>query len=280
MCHNLYPCILPQKTSTIAPLDNLDCCWCWALTTNASEVHASESSFIECNQSWAEKHSNQKLKCYCDADALPKCTFSIPCLTNSTWQDGGWYCKIDQLQGHVHMEADLHKQQNFSDFPTFLTFQTFRHFTLLVLLSHCVLTPLMDPTARPCSFQSQNVSLVQERHPYTGNRNSESLGTVKARFYIVKVFLGRLNSDWHYSWDKDIYKNNPPDTVHPQLMSTQRKRGAAFPQWGQRTGNMVLPHQMLLILASSVGAQETPMANRKHDTPRRSQQDRDKEQLI
>ena len=51
----------------------------------------------------------------------------------------------------------------------------------------------MDPTAGHCCFQSQNVSLVQERHPYTGNRNSESLGTVKARFYIDKVFLGRLN---------------------------------------------------------------------------------------
>ena len=38
------------------------------------------------------------------------------------------------------------------------------------------------------SFQSQNVYLMQKRHPCTGNLGRTRLGTVQTHFYIVEMF--------------------------------------------------------------------------------------------
>ncbi len=51
-------------------------------------------------------------------------------------------------------------------------------------------------TALPCQMQKTVIALfnpetsilTQKRHPYTGNLNSETRGTVRTRFYIVDMF--------------------------------------------------------------------------------------------
>ncbi len=37
-------------------------------------------------------------------------------------------------------------------------------------------------------FNPETSILIQKRHPYTGNLNSETSGDSKTRFYIVEMF--------------------------------------------------------------------------------------------
>ena len=57
----------------------------------------------------------------------------------------------------------------------------------------CVVRQGSERAEMISSFQSQNTLLsVQKRHPYTGNLNSETPGTVKQRFYNWDMFQDHM----------------------------------------------------------------------------------------